>query len=211
MVIRNDYLMRLIEQCVAALSAYTLGRQVEDPQSEIAAIDDLISELTGVKRDFLRNQIQHVVTDVTPEIAFYLGQLLERRIERLLQLDPGRQVEPWVEAMVSSYARAMMSPHAVDAERHFFETIRAHSERLSTAFLETSTLEFVTAAECANRFDRGENAIFFLVDSDLDVSTGFLEAARGFYHRLLERNAEVVRSGGLEPDDIQETLAELTS
>jgi hypothetical protein len=214
-MIRNDYIMRLIEQFAVVLTR-ALG--LKNISQLTAALELLRSEsgrligLDGMMLEMLSpDEIRRALH--SPEAGLIAGRVLEEMANIHREQDlPGR-------AQADNFKALDLYAHILEGEAPRIEDDLREHMTLVMSGLEDAELPwghrraFVRYYELTRRFDRAEDLLFDLIDEGFDTASLIGEGLT-FYDRLLKLTDDELESGGLprtEVIDARESLERMRS
>ncbi|MBA2664153.1 MAG: hypothetical protein H0U74_17815 [Bradymonadaceae bacterium] len=216
MVIRQDFIMRMIEQLAAAFSRVFAGQpvsEISDPQLAMVELDDALSEVLHVRAELLDVQPEDMLEAFTPQLAAEAARIFVARAQLARRL--GRAQAWQVSVRFATRGLAEGIGHgfhtgqgtAIDLLREVLrdETLASAHSNQELSVLWTTIFEHEASRR---RLATAEDAIFAAIA--LGTETEKLQE-RGllFFTQLLELDDEDIAQGGLTRAEIVEALAEL--
>lgn len=206
MLTRKDYIIRYIELLGDYLRRRALGKRDDELDEEVAAALDLrLEELEDMPETWLRSRLS-IADAIDPwralmasELALSIGQLRtseERPLAAAFLFERAAACLDWA-------LEGDLGPAATRLARH----VDALAIALRSADVdEEARVRVMRRAEEIGRLSVVEDLLFDLAND------GWPEAVRwgeGFYGRLAALEPEVLREGGLEPEDLAADLEDL--
>ena len=209
-MLKNDYILRLIEQFTRVLERI-LG--LKDRGAYREALEILRKEahrIIGMDSTMLEmlspDEIARALA--SPDRIFIAGRVLEE-MRDLYELDdePGRATALGVRA-VDLYTRL-----AGDKGNYLSDEARKYgsglTEKLAELPLAVSEREVVfRACEAFEQFATAEDMLFELIEQSADRDTAIAEG-RSFYQRLLDMDSDTLAAGGLPREEVLDGLEAL--
>ncbi|GGG17009.1 DUF6483 family protein [Paenibacillus aceti] len=212
MVLRKDYLVRMIEEMVDVIFQVFGLKQQNKLIEALWKLDDLYREQFGLNSRMIGSLSARDIVEI-----FRTGGKVEadklQSLARLLQeegdiyIAQGRQDEGIFRLMKSLHLYLAADLHGADHSLWDLETetdkllARLRQYRLP-ADTEHLLLDY---EEAHGRFDKAEDALYRL----LELEAISKEQAVAFYERLLQYDPERLSQGGLPLDEVREGLAEV--
>lgn len=214
-MIKNDYLMRIIEQATAVLGRVLRLLQNDQIEQAETLIGEALGEYTGLTLDEL---------DALP------AEQLLARVGHFQQGGLGQQL--MLAELLQTRARVALARG--DDEMALYAALRALQIRLTLALghdvsnarldsaiddllrtqladvrLPTATLaQLFDYYEKTTQFDRAENVLWTLID-DHFTDEDMVQAGLAFYERLLRKSDSELRTGNLSRAEVEEAFDEL--
>ena len=208
-MIKNDYIMRLIEQFARLVSRLMGMRDVHAYQEALRLLRDESRRLVGVDGTMLElldlPSLRRTLH--SPERIVIAGRILEEMagIQRLDD-ESTRATANSVKA-VALYADVLRSdPDVLDGD--IMQRARTIVDTLGESDLTWDDLfALLSAFESLGQYDRAEDALWKLVESGFDKER-VVEAGLDFYNRLLELDDAALIAGNLPWNEVIDGRAE---
>ena len=214
-MLRQDYILRMIQQLAQAVARLTARAKTEDPAVVRGELDEALKDLTGLDFDVLDSLplaavLQVLEADNDPNPARILA-IAECSFIRARLADAADQNETALRARVMALTLYLetftLFRHEALAEAE------NRAERLLTD-LETvdlprdTILRLFRYRSATGRFAEAENALFELVERGL-ANSAVVAEGQEFYRRLLDLEDAQLEAGKLPRDEVIDGQAEL--
>ena len=214
-MLRQDYILRMIQQLAQAVARLTARARTEDPAVVYAELHEALKDLTGLDFDVLdslplASVLQVLEADNDPNPARVLA-IAECSFIRARLADATDQKDTALRARVMALTLYL---ETFTLFRHeALAQAENRAEHLLTEFeaidLPRDTiLRLFRYRAATGRFAEAENALFDLVERGL-ASSAVIDEGRAFYRRLLDLEDEQLAAGELPRDEVIDGLAEL--
>ncbi len=213
-MIRQDYLMRMIQQLSGVLARVPELRAGGKPDEALDEIGDAYGRFAG-----LNPSLVHVLGDedlvallrarggLDPQRTYALAELLREEAE--IYAEGGRLDEALPRDRKALRLYLEVLPELEDAPSPpDLAGLDAVVARLAASDIPRAAQALLLRHyEVAGRYDQAEDLLFDLLDADDAPETA--ELARAFYARLLALPDAALRAGNLPREEVEEGLARL--
>lgn len=213
-MIRQDYLMRMIQQLSGVLARVAELRAGGKPDEALDEIGDAYGRFAG-----LNPSLVHVLGDedlvallrarggLDPQRTYALAELLREEAE--IYAEGGRLDEALPRDRKALRLYLEVLPELEDAPSPpDLAGLDAVVARLAACDIPRAAQPLLLRHyEVAGRYDQAEDLLFDLLDADDAPETA--ELARAFYARLLALPDAALRAGNLPREEVEEGLARL--
>jgi tetratricopeptide (TPR) repeat protein len=211
---QRDYLMRQIEQAAQALARLLRRAAGGDVEGALAMLDQAYQPLLGVGARVVaglteEQLISLLTSGSTPDLRRVASVLEVVVAEADLHGRAGRAAQAaarWRRALALAGFLAARSDDLLDADLAATLAERAGDLNLTVA----QRLALVSVQESLGRYADAEDTLFEAVEADPDDPVPVTEGI-AFYQRLLAVDRARLLAGGLPPDEVRASLAELAS
>jgi tetratricopeptide (TPR) repeat protein len=215
-MIRNDFILRLIEQFTTALLLLFKLRKDDSPDSVIETSEEFLTQYFGLSSDSIISLDDDELLTLlrlrdetgTEEKAVFIAGVLRQEADAFAELDLEQEAyERYLKALHLMMAVIRLDP-GFDMPEYApdFEALR---NALSDYLLPPLTYAWlVRYYETLVRYDLAEDVIIDWVDADEDDWES-VQAGLGFYKRLGALTPAQLALGGLTPEDLVNGSAEL--
>ncbi len=214
-MLKQDYILRMIEQLAQAVGRLMARVRTEDPAVVRQELDEALKDLTGLSFDVLDSLPLPAVLSILdshsePNPARILA-IAECSFVRAQLADATGHTDTGLRARVTALTLYL---EALTLFRH--EAVAPAQKRaeglisdLETVDLPQETvLRLFRFRAATGRFADAENALFELLERDL-ASPNAIGEGQAFYRRLLTLDDAELEAGNLPRDEVIDGLAEL--
>lgn len=214
-MIRQDYILRMIQQLAQAVARLTAKVRTEETAVVHAELHEALKDLTGLDFDVLDSLplaavLQVLEADNEPNPARILA-IAECSFLRARLADAADQNETALRARVMALTLYL---ETFNLFRH--EALAEAENRAEHLLIDLETvdlprdtiLRLFRYRSSTGRFAEAENALFDLVERGL-ANTAVIDEGRAFYERLIEFEDTQLAAGGLPRDEVLDGMAEL--
>jgi tetratricopeptide (TPR) repeat protein len=211
-VYQRDYLLRQIEQAAQALARLLRRAAGGDVEGALAMLDEAYQPLLGVGARVVsglteEHLISLLTSGSTPDLRRVASVLEVVAAEADLRGRAGRTAEAaarWRRALALAGFLAARSDDLLGADLAATLAERAGDLNLTVA----QRLALVRVQESLGRYADAEDTLFEAVEADPHDPVPVIEGI-AFYQRLLAVDPARLVAGGLPPDEVRASLAEL--
>ena len=214
-MIRQDYIMRMIEQLLRVLAEATALKKANKYSEALLALDQALQELTGFDAKFLNS-----LPDESLILMLKTGDVLDADkciiIADLLQAEGDiYEAQSQIEESYYRYLKALnlflaaFLSHIQTNLPHHFTQIEPLVEKLAAYELPGKTkYNLWQYYEQSGRYAQAEDMLYELIEAEADAPEMVAQGI-SFYQRLLSKSNQELVTGNLPRAEIEEALAEL--
>jgi hypothetical protein len=213
-VIKQDYILRLIEQLAQFLARILKLHERGDYDAAMVAIEDALKKLVGLDLRVIEAlALEDLVTLLKPGIdldvsrCVIVADLLKSRGDVRHALgDPDGGIDSYIRSL-TLFLEVLSGPGAIELPDQIARTEWLIT-RLDNEDLPTLTLErLLRYYEKTRRFALAEDALWDLVESE--DGDDFVDEGLDFYDRLLQKSDSELEAGNLPRDEVVDGQARL--
>jgi len=212
-MIRNDYLMRSIQQLSQAFGQILSGKDIDSPQHSLDRIEACIADALNIRPEFLFSEDIATVGEFDPRLAAELGRMFSLHACTSIaanRTDLARLSTPWAIHCLSHALGQIDTHSALIAESELTAFLRHDVAQTYAAALALPAYEALfDFARRNRRITQAEDALFAAIS--LGASTDVVDAGRLFFSELLNMDEEELARSQTTRAEINEVLAELRS
>ncbi len=209
-MIRQDYLMRLLDQLAQALARVLSLRDNNTPEEALDFLRRESERLIGIEGGLLEVLPPDALRKMTAsaEHAIVAARVLEEiALIREEQGQPHEATAAAVKAFALYAAVVHIDPTAADEA--YRKRITAFGDACAERGPTPAELrDLMRGYEALGAFARAEDALFALLDS-VESPQDYLSEGLDFYERLSEKSDEELAQGGLPRSEIPDGIEEL--
>ncbi len=212
-MIRNDYLMRSIQQLSQAFGQILAGKDIESPEHTLDQIQTAIADAFNTRPEFIFSEDIESVDEFDPRLAAELGRLfaLHARTSFAANRDDlARLSTPWAIRCLTHALGQIDTTSALIAESELTAFLRHDVAQTHASALALPAYEALfDFARRNRRITQAEDALFAAIS--LGAKPEVVEAGRLFFSELLHMDDDELARGQTSRAEIHEVLAELCS
>jgi tetratricopeptide (TPR) repeat protein len=214
-MIRQDYIMRMIEQLLRVLAEATALKKATQYPEALLALDQALQELTGFDSKFV-----NALPDESLILMLKSGDTLDADkciiIADLLEAEgdiyeaQGRLDESYYRYLkaLNLFLAAFLSHVQTNLPHHFVQ-IETIGDKLALYELPRKTkYNLWQYYEQVGRYAQAEDVLYELIEAEADAPE-IVAQGISFYQRLLSKSSKELVTGNLPRAEIEEALAEL--
>ena len=191
-MIRNDYLMRLIEKLSQAFFNLVAGKSATPDETTASDVERLLSESLNANPMFLFSHLDAVLDDCDPRLAFELMRLLKLHAESTSSSKAEKSFH--YAAKFAVLARGSQNEEAA------LDALRDLHTRID---LDAEMLEALMDDELSHgRIATAENLLFEILD--VEATPERIERANAFFDRLEILDDDALARGNFSKAEINE-------
>lgn len=216
-MIRRDYLLRMIEECLQALSRIKSLKRVQRWQEADSSLDAEFQKLVGAgaqavaqlsETELLGRLMQGDSTQIVREKTFILTALLQEAGDVAAAQDRADEARACHLKALHLLLDTLARGDAAEAPE-FVPKVELLQATLQGAPLPTRTQAMLMQHfEHTGQFAKAEDALFALLDHDLE-DPRLAEFGAAFYRRLLGLSDGALAEGNLPRAEVEDGLREL--
>ncbi|MEZ4459071.1 MAG: DUF6483 family protein [bacterium] len=212
-MIRNDYLMRAIQQLSQAFGQLIAGKDAESPTDSLDIIEAHIADALNTRREFLFSQDIATVGEFDPRLAAELGRMFA--LHARVALKTGRaDLAPlstaWAFRCLIRALGQIDTPSALLAEAELTSMLRHDVTEIHGAqFALPAYVALFDFARRTKRVSRAEDSLFAAIS--LGAPSEIVNTGRQFFAGLLDLDDGELAQYQTSRDEIRELLDELDS
>lgn len=213
MAIRQDLIMKMIEQLAETFQRIFAGDSHEDPEREIIELEAALAEVFRTRRELLFMKPMQMIEEFDGRLNAEVGRVFVEHARLHQELGRPEQADRSWHLAIEALRRGVgVDLHTSDENANDVLREILRSE-IGPRFLDTKEMvdlwrEIFETAAAAQRFDRAEDALFHAIDL-ADDPTDHIRRGIRHYKTLRQFSEELLEDAGLPIDEVEETLAEL--
>ena len=213
MAIRQDLILKMIEQLAETFQRIFAGDKDSEPERAIFELEGALAKVFRTRRELLFMRPMEMIEEFDGRLNAEVGRLFVEHARLSEELGRGQDVKRSYHLAIEALRRGVGVDLQTTDENSNDVLRELLRSQVGPAYLDRSEMcdlwrDIFETEAAAQRFDLAEDALFHAIDLAEDPAD---HVARGIRHydTLQQFSNEQLRACGLPADEVRATLAEL--